>query len=482
MSPFTKKKVVRWIVIVAILSAVCFVYARREDIGQLPIGCGFKASILCAGVFVSGRDPKTVEAEDIGFHPLFKLIKAKIDRGEKSVTTSLFGIGLFKRKAVVVEGLGAVLLSGVPEDAVRAWKIEIPVPEPAHPQTVNWPMGDFLPDAPIPAEIDKARLDDAVAGLFRERDPKRLIRTRAVLVVHDGRIVAERYASGYGPHTRLNGWSMAKSVGNALIGILARQGKLDIRKPAPVPEWGAFADPRRAVTVDELLRMSSGLEWFEAYADHPASDVNRMLFTVPDMAAFAAGKPLAAERGTRWEYSSGTANLLSRIVKDVFGSREEYWAFPRRELFNKIGMRSAVFECDASGTFVASSLLYATARDFARFGLLYLNDGVWQGERILPEGWVAYTTTPTPPAPRGQYGALFWLNAGEAADPGKRPFPRLPRDMFMCEGYQGQMVAVIPSAKLVVVRLGMTYDDIWGTGPFLESVLAALGPETAARK
>jgi CubicO group peptidase (beta-lactamase class C family) len=221
--------------------------------------------------------------------------------------------------------------------------------------------------------------------------------------------------------------------------------------------------------------MSSGLEWVEAYAERPVSDVNIMLLLKPDMAGFAASKPLAAKPDKVWHYSSGTANIISRIIRHVLGNRETYWEFPRRELFNKLGMRSAVWETDASGTFIGSSYLYATARDYARFGLLYLNDGVWQGERILPEGWVAYSTTPTPDAPKGQYGALFWLNGGRDSNPADRRFPRLPGDAFFAMGYQGQTIAVIPSRKLVVVRLGMTYDDNWGMETFIRSVLDAVG-------
>jgi CubicO group peptidase (beta-lactamase class C family) len=474
MSVFTKKRVVRGIILLLVLAAVYLGYSNREYVGQLPIGCGFKAKILCSAVFTSSRDPKTVEAEDIGFHPLFKIIKAKVDYEHKSVTASIFGLGLFQNKAVYIDGVGAVLLSGVREDAVRAWKPAIPLPEPAHPEAAAWPTGDLVPEGSLPSGIDEGRLDATVSGLFQEPNPKHLIRTRAVLIVYDGRIVAERYAPGYGPETRLISWSMAKSVTNSLIGILYGRGKLDIFRPAAVPEWQAPGDPRHAITIDQLMRMSSGLEWFEAYADHPISDVNRMLFTRPDMAGYTAKKPLVAEPGTKWEYSTGTTLLLSRIIRDVIGNQNDYLAFPRRDLFNKIGMRSAVLECDASGSFIAGSFLYATARDFTRFGLLYLNDGVWQGERILPEGWVAYSTTPTPPAPLGQYGAQFWLNKGTPAKPEGRLFSRLPQDFFSCEGYQGQMIAVFPSRKLVVVRLGMTYDDNWGMGKFLEDVLAAI--------
>ena len=216
---------------------------------------------------------------------------------------------------------------------------------------------------------------------------------------------------------------MAKSVTNALVGILTMKGKLSLKGPVPVPEWQKANDPRQVITLDHLLRMSSGLEWVEAYAERPVSDVNMMLLLKPDMAAYVASKPLAAKPDTVWRYSSGTTNLIRRIIRDALGTKESYWEFPRRELFNKIGMRSAIWETDASGTFIGSSYLYATARDYARFGLLYLNDGVWQGERILPEGWVAYSTTPTPAAPKGQYGAHFWLNGGKDSNPQDRLIP-----------------------------------------------------------
>jgi CubicO group peptidase (beta-lactamase class C family) len=200
-----------------------------------------------------------------------------------------------------------------------------------------------------------------------------------------------------------------------------------------------------------------------------------MLFRKADMAEYAASKPPASPADTVWNYSSGTANLIHRIIRKACGSDEEYWNFPRRALFEKIGMRSAVWERDASGTFVGSSYLYATARDYARFGLLCLNDGVWQGERILPEGWMAYATKPASAAPLGQYGALFWLNAGESGRPGVLPFPKIPSDAYFALGYQGQTIAVLPAQKLVVVRLGMTYDDDWGgMSVFLPEILSAL--------
>jgi len=267
---------------------------------------------------------------------------------------------------------------------------------------------------------------------------------------------------------------MAKSVTNAIVGILAMKGKFSLKGPAPVPEWHKGNDPRQAITLDQLLRMSSGLEWVEAYAERPVSDVNIMLLLKPDMAAYVASKPLAAKPDTVWRYSSGTTNLIQWIIRHTLGNQGTYWEFPRRELFNKIGMRSAIWETDASGTFIGSSYLYATARDYARFGLLYLNDGVWEGERILPEGWVAYSTIPTPAAPKGQYGAHFWLNGGKDLNSKDRPYPLLPNDTFFARGYQGQTIAIIPSRKLIVVRLGMTYDENWGMELFIKNILDAI--------
>jgi hypothetical protein len=474
MKFFTKRRVWLGVIVIVLAVLVYFGYTNRESFQQIPIGCGFKAKILCSGVFVAGRDPQSVISEDIGFHPLFKLVKAKIDNNEKSVTASFLGLGLFKKKAIYQGQLGAVLLSGVAEDAIRNWKPNIPAPEPANPETVAWPTGDLEAQTEFPPAVDKAKLDGAVDKVFSEPNPKHLRRTRAVIVVYDGRIVAERYAPGFSKDTRLIGWSMTKSVTSALVGILAGQGKLNIKSPAPVPEWQAADDPRKAITIDELLRMSGGLEWYEAYAEHPVSDVNLMLFTKPDMAAYAALKSLAVKPDQKWEYSTGSTMILSRIIRQTINDQDEYWAFPRRALFNKIGMRSAVLESDASGTFMGGSHLYATARDWTRFGLLYLNDGVWKDERILPEGWVAYTTTPSPTAKRGDYGAQFWLNKGHPNKPQDRDFPKLPTDLFMCQGYQGQAVAVIPSCKLVVVRLGMTYTEDWGTQDFLVDVLGAI--------
>jgi len=272
----------------------------------------------------------------------------------------------------------------------------------------------------------------------------------------------------------LLGWSMSKSVTNALVGILVRKGKLDIHKPAPVPEWQRKDDPRKRITLDQLLRMSSGLEFEEIYA--PLYDATYMLYGSCDFAAYAANKPLKTDPDNEWYYSSGTANIIARIVRQTIEKDYEYYySFIYEELFDKIGMYSAVMEPDSSGTFVGSSYTFATPRDWARFGLLYLQHGLWQGERILPEEWVKYTTTPTPKAPKGEYGAHFWLNAGGSPDPKDRRWPHSPQDAFGALGFQEQKVIIVPSKKLVLVRFGATTKrEAWSTDEFIRNVIDAL--------
>jgi len=337
-----------------------------------------------------------------------------------------------------------------------------------------WPEGSRGPEEPASLGMDPARLQKALDAAFAEPTEASPKKTRAIVVVYDGRLVAERYAAGFHKDMPILGWSMSKSVTNALVGIQVKNRLLNIQAPAPVPEWQKPDDPRREITLDQLLRMSDGLEFEESYL--PPDDTTRMLYQSHGFAEYAAGQPLVAKPDTQWNYSSGSANLVARIVRQTAEqSYPHYYDFIRNELFYKIGMHSAVMEPDSSGTFVGSSYTFATPRDWARFGLLYLQDGIWQGERILPPGWVKYSTTPTPQAPRGEYGALFWLNAGSPANPEDRRWPSAPRDAFAALGFQEQKVIVIPSKKLVLVRFGATSDrSTWNSDEFIANVLAAL--------
>lgn len=442
----------------------------------LPIGTGHAAKTLCSNVFLANREPDTIMREDIvPVHFLFKLVDTEVDREEKSVTAT--SLGFIKTKAIYRDGCGCTVVNGITEDELRKQSFMNTGPRNVVDQnTANqlWPNGRQGPVVNLPTGVNTVQLAAAMDAAFAEPgpEPKRL--TRAVLVIYNGQLIAERYAPGYDSNSSLLGWSMSKSITNALVGILVREKKLDIMQPAPVAEWQNEGDARAKITIDQLLRMSSGLEFNEAYA--PFSDAVYMFYDSYDFAAYAAEKPLEVKPEAKWYYSSGTANIVARIVRQkVAKAYSHYYQFLYEELFNKIGMHSAVMEPDPSGTFVGSSYTFATASDWARFGQLYLQDGVWQGERILPEGWVKYTTTPTPASDKGQYGAFFWLNAGSAGDPANRRWPSAPLDTFAALGFQEQKVIVIPSRNLVLVRFGATSDrSAWDTDEFIANVLAAL--------
>jgi len=268
------------------------------------------------------------------------------------------------------------------------------------------------------------------------------------VIVHRGQLVYERYAAGKGPDDTFISWSMAKSVTHALVGILVGRGQLVPAAPAPVPAWSGVGDPRREITLEHLLRQVDGLDFVEVYEDGQRSDVIDMLFKAgkDDVAGFAEARPLAHPPGTVWNYSSGTSNVISAIVgRTVGGGPAGMEAFMRTGLFEPAGMRSASGRFDAAGTFIGSSYVFATARDFARFGLLYLNDGVVDGHRILPEGWVDHARTPTP-ASNGEYGAHWWLALHDSA-------------IFTASGFNGQYIVVVPERDLVLVRLGISSPD-----------------------
>ena len=442
----------------------------------LPIGSGHTAKTICSNVFVSGRDAQDIFKEDIApLHFLFAITDFKVDPDTKSVSADAFGFA--ERKAIYREGCGCTIVNGLTEDELRRQKIGYLNPLKASSEQRSnrpWPAGNHGPVVSLPAGVDAEKLDEAMDAAFAEPGPQNPRKTRAVVVVYDGQLIAERYAPGFDLNTPQLGWSMSKSVTNALVGLLVQQGKLDLHRQAPVPEWQKANDPRQKITLDELLRMSSGLEFSEEYA--PFSDAVYMFYDSYDFAAYAANKPLEAEPDAKFHYSSGAANIIARIIRQTIEKVSyNYYEYMYQNLFYKIGMFSMVLEPDPSGTFVGSSYTFATPRDWARFGLLYLQDGVWNGERILPEGWVKYTTTPTPRAPRGEYGALFWLNAGSPSDASDRMMPSVPADTFYARGFQEQRVFIVPSKRLVLVRFGATSDrSAWNDDAFVAGILSAL--------
>ncbi|URD53029.1 serine hydrolase [Chroococcidiopsis sp. CCNUC1] len=425
----------------------------------LSIGTAYQAKQFCSGVFVSQRTPESIFNRDVLAEiadlptleqSIVKSIQVNIDRPQQSVTASI--LGLAKHQATFRPGLGCTLVIDRSVQELRSQTQQLNLTPR---QDRRWLQGKTNQ---IPAEINQKQLAAAMDWIFNPQHD-----SRAVVIVYKGEIVAERYAPGFSAQMPLLGWSMTKSVMNALVGILVKQGKLSLTDENLMPEWNHPGDRRSQIALDRMLRMSSGLK-FDENEGNPLGNLIQMLFGQSNVAAYAANQPLEADPGSKWQYASGTSNILSRIVRRAVGDRDaDYLTFPRRALFNPLGMSSAVIEPDASGTFIGSAFMYATARDWARFGLLYLQDGMWEGQRILPEGWVKYSRTPAPAAPKKNYGAHFWLmNVSTPSGHSK---------IMTAQGFQDQYTAIIPSHQLVIVHLGRNKNRT--RQQFIPRVLAA---------
>lgn len=447
------KRIILGVLITLGVAIICFAVYLNS---LMPIITGYAAKNLCSDVFVSNRKPGDVEAVDLNFS-FIKFTRNIVNYDEKSVTSHfLWG----KSKAIFRTGFGVTLLRDITED--KLLKSKYPSGgDPGYLQdTIKWPLGDILP-----------KKNTGIDTLKLQEISKRLITDNAYngdafafMVLHKGIPVAEAYKPQFNRKTRLLSWSMAKSFINAMVGILVKQSKLDILKPTGLDEWKQ--DERSKITLNDLMQMQSGLKWNEDYGNR--SDVTLMLHCESDMGHFALARPIAYTTGTHWYYSSGSTNIVSKLIRRQFVNDSAYYVFANNQLFNKIGTPDAVFEADPSGTRVGSSYLYATARDYARFGLLFMNDGVFNGERILPEGWVKYTTTAAS-ASNGVYGSFFWINRSKR-------LPSAPEDMFACDGHDGQHIFILPTQELVIVILGYSPTSKGGmdTDRLLKDILSSL--------
>jgi CubicO group peptidase (beta-lactamase class C family) len=421
---------------------------RARDLPD--ISTGFFANILCSETFVSGLDPVRTFAETTSAMPGSGLLTwatdYRVDRARKDVTVTLFG--LFRSRAVYRDGVGCTLDHDHP-------LVDAAVP------TDDQPAAALLREIAGPAVVAPAtpQLAAALDRAFAEPDAPPFRHTRAIVIVKDGRIVAERYAEGFGVDTPLLGFSATKSVVSALIGILVRERKLARDAPAPIAAWQGEGDPRHAITVDRLLRHTAGLALgssLQANIGSALEPVNRMKFVEDDMAACAESAALETAPGGTWNYHDGNYLVLSQLIRDATGGRPaDVLRFAQRELFAPLGMNHVTLQFDGAGTLEGSSQMLASARDWARFGQLYLNDGVVGGKRILPVGWVNYSAAPTPGAFVG-YGAGFWTNLGDSKSAAYRIQQGWPRDALFAKGSIGQYVIVIPSEHLVIVRFGRT--------------------------
>lgn len=425
------------------------------------IAAGYKALILCEGMFSAGRTQQQIEAVELrGIYPqydaLIDPLPVTVDRDGRSVSVS-FDETLKPRRADHNPGTGCVLapINGDPP-FLPALHPHPQIPVPAAPD--RWPMGDSginpKPSPRLAVAIDKA-FDGKSYGTGV---------TVGVVIVRDGSIRGERYGDGFGPFTPNRTWSVAKSIAGTLIGVATKRGLIAPDAKANIPEWSLRNDPRRAITIDQLLRMSSGL-----YSDTPGNRSDAVYFGGSSVTERTTGWPLDAVPGQRFRYANNDILLAIRSLRASIGDDNVYFQFPRSALFFPIGMQHTTTGVDPLGNFILSSQAWSTSRDLARLGMLWLDDGVWQGERLLPEGWMTYMTSPKGPQPSGDgpgYGATLWLFG---------PAQGLPKGSYAAQGNRGQYVMVVPSKRLVLVRRG---EDPSGAGfdiaKFTADVIAAL--------
>jgi CubicO group peptidase (beta-lactamase class C family) len=413
----------------------------------LPLLSAYAAKTVCSNVFIAKRDADAVIRTDVQFmeHSVTKLVKIDIDTAGRRVEAALFGL-FARRYAGYAEGRGCtiILKDEIPDRAAAP-----PLPPLAAPDAL-WPTGETAQSS------DDRRLLAALNDPVPQGPGM-----RAIVVVHDGRIVGETYGEGFNASTPLLGWSMTKTVNAALVGMAIKDGKLSLDRKGLFPQWAG--DARAEISVADLMAMSSGLEFNEDQG--LVTDPARMEFLERDAAAFARDRALVAAPGTKFHYGSGSSVLLARIWQNAVGAGAP--CYPQERLFKPLGMTSAVFESDPSGTFLGEAFLYANAHDWARFGEFLRLGGVWKGQPLLPAGFVDFMRAPAPASDEGRgpvYGrGQVWLARGQGFD--------LPADTFMLQGSLRQVIAIIPSRKLVILRMGLTREDI---GYSVEKLLSAI--------
>lgn len=439
--------------IFGVLVVIVLVYVVSVNYPKLELISGFSAKSVASAHFIDHRPLDLIEKSDNDIK-LITLANNTIIEDENYATSSVFG--LQKRKAIYREGLGSLLI----DDDFDVSKPYL-VPHRIQPKiNFPYPLGTNEPKDSVFSNINYTQLKKAVDSAF-DKENAFAKRTRSVLILHKNHLIIEKYADGFDKNSKILGWSMTKSLTATYFGILQHQGKLNINNPAPISEWKN--DERSKITMHNLIQMNSGLAWEERY--DKICDATKMLFNSRDMGKVQLEKPLAGKPNQTWNYSSGTSNLLSKILRQQFKTHQEYLDFWYTSLIDKIGMYSMIVETDMTGNYVGSSYAWATTRDWGKLGLLYLNNGNWLGEQIFDKSWSKYVSTPTPTS-EGRYGGHFWLNSS-----GK--YPDAPRDLYYASGFQGQKIFIIPSKDLVIVRMGLTDDGNFDFNGFLKEVLGS---------
>lgn len=437
------KKVV-FISIIAMLLIFSVIYFIAFQ-PLLTILNGYTAKRICSSHFIAGRVLEDIENQDLVYPATW--CSGEIDMEQMSASSSV--LGLATQSAIFRPGFGCTLS---PKNNTLK-----PTPILSRNKVNPYQWSDNGFKQKNKSKINPQKLGETISAAFGTID-----RTRAVIVAHNGKIVGEQYADGFNKETELLGWSMTKSITNNLIGILCKEGKLDVNKTNLLKEW---SDQRSQISLENLLHMSSGIEWNEEYGY--LSDVTRMLYLNDNASDYAIDKSVGSEINTSYTYSSGTTNIISKIIKNTFNSEDEYLKFPHEALFQKLGIE-ATMELDADNNYIMSSYTYMTARDWAKLGQFWLQKGSWLGEQILPKDWMAYSTS-SGYGVNGIYGAHFWLNSDSFL------YTDVPDDMFAARGFQGQQIIVIPSQDLVIVRFGVDSGiETFDYNIFISSIIASI--------
>ncbi len=438
---------------ITILTIISIVFYPKVS-NTLNLATGFSAKNICSGHFISQFKVEDISDEALSpISPMFDMVNYNVDEDAKSVRTNIFG--LFSRIATYRDGLGCTLHHIGQQQLITNIN---PLPKNEISAKESWPNGN-ADTSENDTEVNYSLLSAAIDKAFSETDQTGRRNVKAILVIHKGKLIAERYSKGVTSTTPLLSWSMAKSITSLQVALLVKTGKLNLYSQTDVPLWQQTDDPRSSITLDQLMRMSSGLEFNESYGIN--TDVSIMLSNKANAGLFAADKPLEHDINTHWSYSSGTTNIISGIVKRAIGgSFQDYYKFTQEHLFHPLGISSAISETDASDSFIGSSYFYATGRDWAKLGQLMLQNGRWNDEQILPENWVKYSSTATKTNPTNRYGAQFWLNQDPTDSSKTRYWPSVPSDAYYMGGYQGQYVVMIPSKDTLVLRFGFTNPGI----------------------
>ena len=444
----------KWIKRIVLVLVVLVGIVFYLNYPKLTLISGYSSKYLASSVFIANHTQEYIETHDNKI-PNIEWASNVLNFPMRVASASVFG--LQKREAIYREGLGAILLpKGKKASDLDAFLI--PNRTKTH-TSLPYPYGHLAPKDSVLPEVNYEQVSAALDLVFSEPDVQK---TRTALILYKGQLLGERYIEGFGPETPILGWSMTKSVIATLYGILEHKGLLRVTDQLAIPEWAT--DKRSNIRINDLLRMQSGLAFEEDYS--VISDVTEMLFASEDMGQIAIERPAIANPGDIWSYSSGTTNILSKYLKHFSEDHQDYLDFPYRALIDKIGMSSMIMETDMSQIYVGSSYAWASTRDWAKFGQLYANNGMWNSERLFSENWVSYITTETK-ASKGEYGAHFWLNKdGGLAD--------VPTDMYSANGHDGQHVYVIPSKDLVIVRTGLGENPDYRANDFIAAVIKAI--------